>query len=157
VTGHWLSPTSSTTLPKPDVEVAVDVDEDAPQTLRELAELTALSEGFLKDLEEALWAKQQAILVGPPGTSKTYVARQFARYFVRQREGRPQGSFDVLYMHANWAYEDFFEGLKPTSKDGSLTFETRKGFFLEWVERLKDESAKAVHVLVLDEINRCET
>jgi 5-methylcytosine-specific restriction endonuclease McrBC GTP-binding regulatory subunit McrB len=60
-------------------------------------------------------------------------------------------------MHANWAYEDFFEGLKPTSKEGSLTFEPRKGFFLEWVERLKDESAKSVHVLVLDEINRCDT
>ena len=157
VTGRWLATTSSTTLSKPDVEAAVDVDENAPQTLRELAELTALSEAFLKDLEEALWAKQQAILVGPPGTSKTYVARQFARYFVRQRHDRPQGSFDVLYMHANWAYEDFFEGLKPTSKDGSLTFETRKGYFLEWVERLKDESTKAVHVLVLDEINRCDT
>ena len=157
VTGRWLAPTSSTTLPKPDLEVAVDVDENAPQTLHELAELTALSEAFLEELEEALWAKQQAILVGPPGTSKTYVARQFARYFVRQRQGRPQGSFDVLYMHANWTYEDFFEGLKPTSKDGALSFETRKGFFLEWVERLKDDSAKAVHVLVLDEINRCDT
>jgi 5-methylcytosine-specific restriction endonuclease McrBC GTP-binding regulatory subunit McrB len=60
-------------------------------------------------------------------------------------------------MHANWAYEDFFEGLKPMSKDGALTFETRKGYFLEWVERLKDESGKALHVLVLDEINRCDT
>jgi MoxR-like ATPase len=157
VTGHWPVTTSSSTVSPPGVELAVDVDENAPQTLRELAELTALSEAFLEELEEALWAKQQAILVGPPGTSKTYIARQFARYFVRQLEGRPQGSFDVLYMHANWAYEDFFEGLKPTSKDGLLTFETRKGFFLEWVERLRSDSAKAVHVLVLDEINRCDT
>ena len=157
MTGCWPATISATTVSKPDVEVAVDVDENAPQTLHELAELTSLSEAFLEELEEALWAKQQAILVGPPGTSKTYVARQFARYFVRQQQGRPQGSFDVLYMHANWAYEDFFEGLKPTSKDGSLAFETREGFFLEWVERLKDDSAKAVHVLVLDEINRCDT
>ena len=137
VTGHWSATTSSSTVSPPGVELAVDVDENAPQTLRELAELTALPEAFLEQLEEALWAKQQAILVGPPGTSKTYVARQFARYFVRQMQGRPQGSFHVLYMHANWAYEDFFEGLKPTSKDGILVFETRKGFFLEWVERLK--------------------
>jgi 5-methylcytosine-specific restriction protein B len=60
-------------------------------------------------------------------------------------------------MHANWAYEDFFEGLKPTSKDGVLTFEPRMGFFLEWVEKLKDYGPKARHVLVLDEINRCDT
>lgn len=63
----------------------------------------------------------------------------------------------VLYMHANWAYEDFFEGLKPVSKDGSLAFESRLGFFLEWVAGLKDYDAKARHVLVLDEINRCDT
>ena len=156
-TGHWPATAPSPTSPEPDVEGAVDVDENAPQTLIELAELTALPEAFLKDLEEALWAKQQAVLVGPPGTSKTYLARQFARYFVRQGLGRPQGSFNVLYMHANWSYEDFFEGIKPKSKDGSLTFEARKGFFLEWVEGLKDESAQAVHVLVLDEINRCDT
>ena len=142
-------------VPEPDDEN--DVDESAPKTIRELAELTALSEDFLNELQDALWAKQQAVLVGPPGTSKTYIARQFARYFVRQRQGQSQGSFDVLYMHANWAYEDFFEGLKPVSKDGSLAFESRLGFFLEWVAGLKDYDAKARHVLVLDEINRCDT
>ena len=64
----------------------------------------------------------------------------------------------MLYMHANWSYEDFFEGLKPTaSKEGHLTFEAKKGFFLEWVEQLKDVDQSARHVLVLDEINRCDT
>ncbi len=157
MTGRWETSGRTTTGPKPDDEIVGDVDESAPKTIRELAELTALSEEFLNELQDALWAKQQAILVGPPGTSKTYVARQFARYFVRQRQGQSQGSFDVLYMHANWAYEDFFEGLKPVSKDGSLAFESRLGFFLEWVEGLKDYDAKARHVLVLDEINRCDT
>jgi MoxR-like ATPase len=50
------------------------------------------------------------------------------------------------------------EGIKPISKGGSLTFEPRLGFFLEWVAGLKDYSAKTRHVLlVLDEINRCDT
>ena len=154
MTGRWNAP------PDDDGKIddaASDVDEDAPETLKALAELTALPEAFLEDLEEALWARQQAILVGPPGTSKTFVARQFARYFVRQRGGHPQGTSDVLYMHANWTYEDFFEGLKPTSKDGVLSFEPRAGFFLEWVQRLKDYAPGSRHVLVLDEINRCDT
>jgi hypothetical protein len=155
VTGVWNAGTKA--ISKPNEDETADVDENAPQSIESLAGLTALSEEFLAELEEALWAKQQVILVGPPGTSKTYIARQFARYFVRQRQGRPQGSFDVLYMHANWAYEDFFEGLKPVSKDGSLNFESRMGFFLEWVGGLKDYSTKALHVLVLDEINRCDT
>ena len=153
MTGHW-----NATASKPAKAAIIDdVDEDAPETLKELAELTALPEAFLDDLEEALWARQQAILVGPPGTSKTFVARQFARYFARLRSGRPQGKSDVLYMHANWTYEDFFEGLKPTSKDGVLNFEPRLGFFLEWVQQLKDYAPESRHVLVLDEINRCDT
>ncbi len=61
-------------------------------------------------------------------------------------------------MHASWSYEDFFEGLKPTTgKEGHLTFEPKKGFFLEWVEQLKEVDPSARHVLVLDEINRCDT
>ncbi len=157
MTGRW----NATALKPPKAEFiddpSADVDEDAPETIKVLAELTALPESFLGDLEDALSARQQAILVGPPGTSKTFVARQFARYFVRQRAGYPQGTSDVLYMHASWTYEDFFEGLKPTSKDGALNFEPRAGFFLEWVQRLKDYAAGSRHVLVLDEINRCDT
>ncbi len=155
VSGEWKSETK--VIAKTDEDETSEVDENVPQTIEALAELTALPESFLVELEDALRAKQQAVLVGPPGTSKTYIARQFARYFVRQRRGKPQGTFDVLYMHANWAYEDFFEGLKPVSRDGSLSFEPRLGFFLEWIERLKDHNPNAVHVLVLDEINRCDT
>lgn len=157
MTGRWNAPVLK--LPKAEFidDTFVEVDEDAPETIKVLAVLTALPESFLGDLEDALSARQQAILVGPPGTSKTFVARQFARYFVRQRAGYPQGTSDVLYMHASWTYEDFFEGLKPTSKDGSLNFEPRAGFFLEWVQRLKDYAPRSRHVLVLDEINRCDT
>ena len=141
-----------------DAEVEEDVDEDAPASLSELSDATALSVSFLEQLQEALLAKQQAVLVGPPGTSKTYIAKQFARYFVRQRPGRPQGRFHELHMHASWSYEDFFEGLKPTtSKEGHLAFEPKRGFFLEWVEQLKEVDPSARHVLVLDEINRCDT
>jgi MoxR-like ATPase len=140
-----------------EVEEEGEVDEEAPQTLYELSTLTALPESFLDDLEEALLAKQQAVLVGPPGTSKTYLARQFARYFVRQRIGRPQGTFDVLYMHASWSYEEFFQGVKATAQEGALKFDSRPGFFLDWVDGLARYSSKARHVLVLDEINRCDT
>ena len=155
VSGTWKA--AAKQISKPDPDETSEVDETAPQTIEALASLTALSSEFLEELEEALVAKQQAVLAGPPGTSKTYIARQFARYFVRQRQGKPQGSFDILYMHANWAYEDFFEGLKPVSNNGALNFEPRLGFFLDWVERLKNFSPKALHVLVLDEINRCDT
>ena len=135
----------------------VEPEEDVPASLEELSMETALSVHFLKQMQDALLAKQQAILVGPPGTSKTYIAIQFARYFVRQRKDHSQGRSQPLYMHANWSYEDFFEGLKPANKEGQLSFEPKKGFFLDWVEKLKEVDPSARHVLVLDEINRCDT
>ena len=91
VTGTW--PKGTPTKPK-DVDEAKaeeDVDEDAPKSIAELSELTSLSESLLDELEQSLLAKQQTVLVGPPGTSKTYIARQFARYFVRQRTGASAG------------------------------------------------------------------
>jgi uncharacterized protein (DUF2461 family) len=158
MTGTWPGAIVAKTKDADEAEAEEDVDEDASKTIAELSAATALSQTLLSELEESLLAKQQTILVGPPGTSKTYIARHFARYFVRQRTGRPQGSHHVLYMHANWTYEDFFEGIKPaTSKDGMLTFQPQKGFFLEWVEQLKAFDTSARHVLVLDEINRCDT
>jgi len=158
VTGVWPVERPATPKDAEDAAAQEDVDEDAPNSIAELSAHTSLSETLLDELEQSLLAKQQTVLVGPPGTSKTYIARHFARYFVRQRTGRPQGDHNVLYMHANWTYEDFFEGIKPTtSTDGTLTFQPKKGFFLEWVEQLKTFDTSARHVLVLDEINRCDT
>jgi 5-methylcytosine-specific restriction protein B len=61
-------------------------------------------------------------------------------------------------MHAGWAYEDFFEGLRPVEQGGRLVFENRPGVFLNWVtEALRYQHPAARHVLVLDELNRCDT
>jgi hypothetical protein len=154
-TGNWQKLSAVTPAGQDADEY---VDENAPETLDELCQSTSLPHGLLQDLQEALLAKQQVVLVGPPGTSKTFIAQQFARYFVRQRPGRIQGMYHTLYMHANWTYEDFFEGIKPVIKNNTLLFEPKKGFFLEWAtEGLKAYNSSARHVLVLDEINRCDT
>lgn len=152
-TGVWNAQTSTT-----DDETELEgIDEDAPQTLEELSQRSALSFEKLREIEDALLTKQQVILTGPPGTSKTYIAGMFARYFAAARDGRVQGDHSTIFMHANWAYEDFFEGIKPFTVDGVLKFEPKRGCFLEWIDSLSRHRPNARHVLVLDEINRCDT
>jgi hypothetical protein len=100
ITGKWLaSPKGQEEAEKDEEEGEVD---DAPATLEELCKATSLPFDFLQELQEAVLAKQQVVLVGPPGTSKTFIAQQFGRYFVRQRPGQIQGVCHTLYMRANW-------------------------------------------------------
>ena len=143
---------------EPATAGGAEVDEYAPRTIEELARRTSLPESLLVDMEDALLSRHQIVLTGPPGTSKTFVAREFARYFAREGTGHPQGLTHTLYMHTSWSYEDFFEGLRPVEREGALSFQNRPGQFLRWVsEELRGQHPRARHVLVLDELNRCDT
>ena len=151
-TGQW---NTEVDLPDPDLET--DSVDDSPMTLGELRDESALPISKLQEIEDALLAKQQVILTGPPGTSKTYIAQLFARYFIGEHGGHLQGSHSTVFMHANWGYEDFFEGIKPFTENGVLKFEPKLGCFLEWIDSLKNFKSNTRHVLILDEINRCDT
>jgi hypothetical protein len=156
-TGIWTV-ADRLVLDDPEDEInGVPIDEDAPRTLVELSERSSLPISKLRQMEEALLTKQQIILTGPPGTSKTYIAQLFARYFVADRESHPQGTNTLVFMHANWGYEDFFEGIRPVPQNGNLSYESRLGCFLKWIESLRGLRSDTRHVMVIDEINRCDT
>ena len=90
------------------------------------------------------------IFYGPPGTSKTFVAKKFSEYFAQGKE-----NVRIIQFHQSYSYEDFIEGIKPKiSETGeAIGFTLQSGFFKNLVKECIENPAKRF-VLIIDEINR---
>jgi 5-methylcytosine-specific restriction enzyme B len=123
----------------------------------------------------ALRFKKQIVLYGPPGTSKTYGAKQLAEGVIRQDALDALGAPKVfaepqeldeavkhnthrLQLHPACSYEDFIRGV-AISKDGATEYQP--GYLMRLSETIEKERErlgdKALpHVLILDEMNRVD-
>ena len=119
-----------------------------PRGLPELAEALCLPVGFLERIERQLKRKWQVIFQGPPGTSKTYVAQELARWLAGGKE-----RVTLVQFHPSYTYEDFVEGYRPHLENGQPTFALKRGPLLRAAADADADPANT-HVLVIDEINR---
>lgn len=91
------------------------------------------------------------ILYGPPGTGKTYNTVLEAAKIVTNNESisyeealkvfrsNLDGQIEFITFHQNYSYEDFIQGLRPDTENGSaLTFEKKDGVF----KRIADRALK---------------
>ena len=98
---------------------------------------------------KAIERKQQAVLYGPPGTGKTFVAERLARHL----SDRDDGFYEILQFHPAYSYEEFVQGIRPTTRaDGHLEYAVLPGRFIDFCRRAKQ--CKGRCVLIVDEINR---
>lgn len=119
----------------------------------------------------ALLYKRAIVLYGPPGTSKTYSAKQIAVNTILRHHLPKCNLLDYLktvsnkeeierivshrihrlQLHTNYNYEDFIGGIKLV--DGKTT--PQKGDLLKLIED-KVAVDDYPHILILDEINRVD-
>lgn len=134
---------------------------------------------------DAIKFKKALILYGPPGTSKTYTAKELSKTIIRQinyasdvkgyLENLNKGEIDKrihrLQLHPNYTYEDFVWGYQIENEKYDVQGNVlavgqnlqcignkttpKKGYFLRLLEEIKNDKDK-VHVLILDEINRVD-
>lgn len=117
-------------------------------TIADVAAATFLEEAFFAKLDLYLQDKQQLVFAGPPGTGKTHVALKYAEYLTQDK-----GKVRNVQFHPSYSYEDFMEGLRPTTRNGQLVYEVEDGIFKKLCDEARAD-AKGIYVVLIDEINR---
>ena len=114
------------------------------------------------------------IYYGPPGTGKTFISIPKAVSLCQNKEiskvlEKPRNlvmdefnalkkarQIEFMTFHQSFTYEEFVEGLRPTTGDdqtGGFKLKTKSGIFKKICKRAKKEPLKP-YVLIIDEINR---
>ena len=102
---------------------------------------------------DALMSRKQMVFYGPPGTGKTFLARRLAHHLSGSKRA---DAVSLVQFHPSYAYEDFFEGYRPSvTEAGQASFRLAKGpLRLLADEASKPENSGRAYFLIIDEMNR---
>lgn len=104
-------------------------------------------ENFLK-ITKLLKSKKNIILEGAPGVGKTFLARKIAYQLIGKIKN---DNIEMVQFHQSYGYEDFVQGIRPSSKGNG--FERRNGIFFNFCNKARLLPSQPF-VFIIDEINR---
>lgn len=131
---NWLAESEN-------VDVAMGIDLGASFTSFDTSDKT--NSGKVQDAayyKKLLEKAQQAILMGPPGTSKSYVTNNLSSVFDHTKR---------IQFHPQYSYQDFIGG--KILESGNLV--DKKGEFILFLEEALANTSKS-YLLIIEEINR---
>jgi len=119
---------------------------------------------MIREIKIILENKKQIILQGAPGTGKTYTSAEVALSIVNNdskdyssreelmkeyKNAVEDGYITFTTFHQSLDYEEFIEGIKPNTENGSITYSVENGLFKNLCEKANekgnlDELEKAI-------------
>ena len=129
------------------VDAELDLDEI---DFERISSETDFEEDSIESWLIGIRRKKQAIFYGPPGTGKTYTAGKIAEEIV---DGTG-GMVDTVQFHQGYEYEDFIQGIRPSTDGSRLTYSLEDGSFKKFCEEARNRIGPCV--LIIDEINRAD-
>lgn len=103
--------------------------------------------------QSLLFHKKNIILQGAPGVGKTYTTAALALSICGEtipsdhadvmkgyEEMQKEGRIGFVTFHQSMDYEDFVEGIKPTTENGQITYDIENGIFKEMCRKASSEN-----------------
>jgi 5-methylcytosine-specific restriction protein B len=102
---------------------------------------------------DLLRTRRQVVLYGPPGTGKTFIGKRLAQFLAGKEHA---DHVQIVQFHPSYAYEDFFEGYRPSGGvDRQVGFELQHGPLRRLAAMAADPAnASLPFFLIIDEMNR---
>ena len=114
----------------------LELREGIPKTIEEIdifcSENNVPNELVLEIIKSINRDEKQIILDGPPGTGKTYLLKKIINFL-----GNEESTSELVQFHPSYGYEEFIEGLRPTTKEGRLKFQVVPGILKELIQNSK--------------------